>query len=156
MMMTSTRRLSINDVQPGEVIAEDVKSKGQLLVQRGTKLTDTLIRSLERRGIEEIEIGEIQADDESDSDTASRDRDGAHRADTRVVDSNENGPTIRATETLNRARIRLDAIFQPYAGDPVMSEIKNAGMAFWEAQAQKMATQPMGSQTKRLYGGRGV
>jgi hypothetical protein len=152
-MMTTTRRLRINEVQPGDQIAEDVKSKGQLLVQRGTKLTDTLIRSLERRGIEELEVGEVAVAEEE----AAPERDTGRMQATRVVDGqSDGGLTVRATETLNRAKIRLDAIFQPYNGDPIMMSIKDAGLAFWEAQAQRMATQPMGSKTKRLYGERGI
>ena len=54
-MNSETRVIPLDCIEPGLVLAEDLlNGAGQLLVNKGAKLTDKLCDSLRNRGVEEV------------------------------------------------------------------------------------------------------
>ena len=48
--------VSIDDVTPDMVLKEDIHYNGNLLLSAGSKLTDTIISQLRRRGVQEVKV----------------------------------------------------------------------------------------------------
>lgn len=140
------KNVKITSVQAGDEVATDVTAKGMVLVHRGTRLTDTLIAGLVRRGVEAVDIADPNVKREED--TAVHELERQTQVMTREI-SQDLG--MRATETFDKAMARLDAQFQPYAEDVVMVGIKAAGVEFWGAQARRLAERPAGKETRRFY-----
>jgi len=144
------KTMSLSQVKAGDQIGSDVQAGGMLLVQKGTRLTDTLIASLNRRGVTEVVLAEAGLDD-PDADTAREEL----REQTVVIQRHaQEENNVRATETFNKALARLDAQFVRWQDDLVMQPLKNAGVRFWGEQAKRLSERPAGKETRAFYAGK--
>lgn len=142
--MKNTR---ISELKAGDQVGSDVSAGGMLLVHKGTRLTDTLIASLTRRGVTEVVLAEPEQDDPE------RDTDATELREQTVViqRQQEEAMNMKATETYNKALARLDAQFIRWQDDPFMLPLKNAGVRFWGEQSKKLAERPAGKETRAFY-----
>ncbi|MCA8938586.1 MAG: hypothetical protein KDB07_02155 [Planctomycetes bacterium] len=120
--------VDIGDLQEGMVVARDVFSKGQMLMQAGSVLSGALINTLERRGVTQVFI-----QDEEDK------KESAKNVNTQIlVRRLDDQLGKRATEKLNKALARVEAQFVGMDEDPVMGPLKIAAAKYWAQRAKQL------------------
>lgn len=120
--------LDISKVKAGMRVIAPVYAGGMLLVHAGTDLTDELIATLQRRGIEEVVVEtEPDTDPRADYDTDVILRPPADLSD-------------KATRSLTKVLAKLEAQFAGFEGDPIMMPILVAASEYWTHKTKEWDT----------------
>jgi len=129
----------LSEVKPGSLLAADVvDGRGGTLMRAGQSVEPRHVEALRRRGVKTVMLRPTAVEKDK---LAAASVSGAVAAGGSLTGGNPAGrESAAASQRLQGDVARLEAMFAPYAGDPLMEELRRIAFAAVAARKEKKPT----------------